>query len=100
MFLSTPCGETRLGDRLTNAYDTPEHVQFFTERSLRLAVREAGFAGIRLLYLPELYPGARGALGAARDLLRYRVVMPILNRLRGYSHLVAYLESLPRSSGA
>lgn len=92
VFLSTPCGETRLGDRRTNAYDTPEHVQFFTERSLALAIQAAGFRGIRFVHLPELYPPAPGAAAAVRALLRHRVVMPLLNSLRGYSHLVAYLE--------
>jgi len=92
VFLSTPCGQTRLGDRRTNAYDTPEHVQFFTERSLARAARTAGFSGIRLLYLPELYPVPAGAAGALAALLRHRVVMPVVNAVRGYSHLVAYLD--------
>lgn len=91
VFLSTPCGETRLGDRRTNAYATPEHVQFFTERSLALAATKAGYSRPRLVYLPELYPAGPGPVGALRHGLRHRIVMPLLNAVRGYHHLVGYL---------
>jgi SAM-dependent methyltransferase len=92
VFLTTPCGETRVGDHRTNAYDTPEHVQFFTERSLSLAARAAGFHSIRFVWLPQLYPeparpGLRRAISAVR-----RQLMPLLSRIRGHSHLVAYLQ--------
>jgi SAM-dependent methyltransferase len=92
VFLSTPCGETRLGDRRTNAYDTPEHVQFFTERSLARAALAAGYSTPRLVHLPELYPAAPGLLGALRHGLRHQLAMPLLNALRGYAHLVGYLS--------
>lgn len=47
VFITTPCGELRNGSRSTTAYDTREHVQFFTERSLTLCMAKAGFSNFR-----------------------------------------------------
>ena len=49
LFLTTPCGRMRTGSTNTNAYDTREHVQFFTERSLSAALARAGFGPFRFL---------------------------------------------------
>jgi SAM-dependent methyltransferase len=90
LFLTTPCGETRSGNRRTNAYDTPEHVHFFTERSLRLACERAGFRHIELMSPACMRPPGRGlrrALEPARSLARRTRDM-----LRGWQHLVCYVN--------
>ena len=89
LFCTTPCGETRRGRRDTNAYDTPEHVQFFTERSLALCFRNAGFKTFqcetinamtsRLTPVPSRY---------LKDLLR-----PIRAVLWGHQHLTGFAEA-------
>jgi SAM-dependent methyltransferase len=54
LFLSTPVG--KLEESATNAYDTPSHVHFFTEQSLNLTLKKAGFSQISFKYYPEMYP--------------------------------------------
>ena len=56
IFLTTPCGELRNGSRATKAYDTREHVQFFTEQSLRLCCKKAGLPHLTLRTINEMYP--------------------------------------------
>jgi SAM-dependent methyltransferase len=94
IFLTTPCGELRTGSRRTNAYDAPEHVQFFVEDSLRLAVRKAGFAGIRYEYIDALYPFPGELMSTAR-LKRcvMRAIMPVLTALRGPRHLTGFIQA-------
>lgn len=86
VFVTTPCGETRSGSRPTKAYETPLHVQFFTERSLRRAMESAGLGPVEFLTVNELYPRNRGPaylVSRAKDVLR-----PIRDRIQGYHHLV------------
>jgi SAM-dependent methyltransferase len=89
LFFTTPCGETSRGSRRTNAYDTPEHIHFFTARSLAIALLQAGFAPPDLRVVNALYPRVPGlmaaAKGATKDLLR-----PARARLRGFTHLVGF----------
>lgn len=54
IFLSTPVGK-RL-EIATNAYDTPSHLHFFTEKSLNLTLKKSGFSEISFRYYPEMYP--------------------------------------------
>jgi hypothetical protein len=84
VFLTTPCGETRGGSRNTNAYETPEHVQFFTEASIRLACQNAGFAGFEFRYVKDMYPSG-GSIAALKAIAR-----PILIRLTGPRHLTGF----------
>ncbi len=93
MFLTTPCGELRNGSRATNAYDTPEHVQFFTEKSLRLAVKKAGFRDITYEYIEALYPRSTSALSLATyKRLALQIVRPIMARLQGPRHLTGFID--------
>ena len=85
IFITTPAGETAWGSRRTNAYDSPHHVQFFNERSLRNALRRAGFDRLELRTINAMYPPRTGsalAISQAKDLLR-----PVRARLFGHFHL-------------
>jgi cyclopropane fatty-acyl-phospholipid synthase-like methyltransferase len=93
IFLTTPCGELRNGSRATNAYDTPEHVQFFTEKSLRLAIKKAGFRDIRYEYIEALYPRSTSALSLATyKRLALKSARPILARFQGPRHLTGFID--------
>jgi len=90
LFFSTPCGELQNGSRRTNAYDTKEHIHFFTEKSLRNALGKAGFGPIKLETLNQLYPQRQGlgrSIDVAKDILR-----PLRARLFGHHHLVGFAE--------
>jgi cyclopropane fatty-acyl-phospholipid synthase-like methyltransferase len=93
IFLTTPCGELMNGSRATNAYDTPEHVQFFTEKSLRLAVKKAGFRDISYEYIEALYPRSTSALSLATyKRLALKIAQPILARFQGPRHLTGFID--------
>jgi 2-polyprenyl-3-methyl-5-hydroxy-6-metoxy-1,4-benzoquinol methylase len=93
IFLTTPCGELRNGSRTTNAYDTPEHVQFFTEKSLRLAVQKAGFSNITFEYIDALYPRGPKALSLATLMrLATKAVRPFLRKFEGPRHLTGFID--------
>jgi SAM-dependent methyltransferase len=91
IFLSTPCGELRDGSRKTNAYDTPEHIHFFTEQSLRAALNKAGFANIEFLMVSALYPRGNGAFDNTLAFIK-GIVKLIRAKMIGYSHLVALVS--------
>jgi hypothetical protein len=91
--LETPCGELRNGSRATNAYDTPEHVQFFTEKSLRLAVKKAGFRDITYEYIDALYPRGTSVLSFATfKRLATKAARPILAAFEGPRHLTGFID--------
>jgi len=93
IFLTTPCGELRNGSRATNAYDTPEHVQFFTEKSLRLAVKKAGFRDITYEYIDALYPRSTNVLSLSTfKRVAKRMARPMLATLQGPRHLTGFIE--------
>jgi 2-polyprenyl-3-methyl-5-hydroxy-6-metoxy-1,4-benzoquinol methylase len=94
IFLTTPCGELRNGSRTTNAYDTPEHVQFFTEKSLRLAIKKAGFRDITYEYIDALYPRGASVLSPA-TFKRFvtKIARPILATLQGPRHLTGFIQA-------
>jgi hypothetical protein len=91
--MNTPCGEFRNESRATNAYDTPEHVQFFTEKSLRLAVKKAGFRDITYEYIDALYPRSTSVLSLATfKRFATKIARPILATLQGPRHLTGFIE--------
>ena len=93
IFLTTPCGELRNGSRTTNAYDTSEHVQFFTEKSLRLAIKKAGFRDITYEYIDALYPRSTSVLSLATfKRFAANIARPILATLQGPRHLTGFIE--------
>jgi cyclopropane fatty-acyl-phospholipid synthase-like methyltransferase len=98
LFITTPCGETRRGKRSgTVAYDVPAHVHFFTEPSLELALRLAGFERTGLRVINAMYPrdsGLRAVSSWAKALAR-----PIRAFVLGPNHLtgMAYVGGVPRS---
>lgn len=81
LFITTPCGEARFGNRRTSAYDTREHVQFFTERSLDLAVTMAGFSRFQFVVMKEMYP---------KSSLVKNILRPLRAMILGHYHLVGY----------
>ncbi len=85
LFCTTPCGELRNGSRKTNAYDTPEHVGFFTERSLRLAFKKAGFERCDFRRVPQLYP-----YPSPLHFWVYELLGRFNDFRHGYSHLVCF----------
>jgi SAM-dependent methyltransferase len=90
IFLTTPCGERRNGSRATNAYDTREHVQFFTEKSLDLCFRKAGFAGFEFETINALTSKLTSPpLRYIKDILR-----PVRARLNGHFHLTGFSRSI------
>jgi 2-polyprenyl-3-methyl-5-hydroxy-6-metoxy-1,4-benzoquinol methylase len=93
IFLTTPCGELRNGSLTTNAYNTPEHVQFFTEKSLRLAVEKAGFSSITYEYIDALYPRSPNVLSFATfKRFAKMAARPILAALQGPRHLTGFID--------
>ena len=89
LFLSTPCGELRWGSRRTNAYDTPEHIHFFTEKSLVLALNLAGFTKICFRTVLAMYPYEWDLLSRSRALLRGMTRL-VSDKVLGYSHLIVF----------
>jgi 2-polyprenyl-3-methyl-5-hydroxy-6-metoxy-1,4-benzoquinol methylase len=59
LFLTTPAGDYRKSAEKKwelNAYITPYHVQFFTEKSLKYGLNKAGFSSLKYKYINEMYP--------------------------------------------
>jgi 2-polyprenyl-3-methyl-5-hydroxy-6-metoxy-1,4-benzoquinol methylase len=93
IFLTTPCGELRNGSLVANAYDTPEHVQYFTEKSLRLAIKKAGFRDITYECIDALYPRSTSALSLATfKRFATKIARPIVATLQGPRHLTGFIE--------
>ena len=90
IFLTTPCGETTSGHRPMAGYRVPEHIQFFTERSLRLACTNAGLH--RLDFFPQrlMRPPGRGAdrlVSVAKSCLRV-----VRDAVQGRHHFACYVS--------
>lgn len=84
LFLTTPCGELRNGSHATAAYKIPEHIQFFTERSLGLALSKAGFRKFDYLEMREYHAGSDlRALKWIKDSARI-----LRNLLQGRHHFI------------
>lgn len=89
IFLTTPCGELASGSHGTHAYDTKEHVQFFTEHSLRVACALAGLP--RIVFLN---PGVMAPPGEGAERIKSAVkavARPVRDLLFGRHHLVAFV---------
>lgn len=86
IFFTTPCGETRSGNRALKAYDTPEHVQFWMESSFSICCREAGFT-YEQIAPGIMYPTKNIAERVLKDFAR-----TIRDSIVGRSHLVGYLR--------
>ncbi len=86
-FVSTPDGEVMCGRRSAEAYDTREHLHFFSAASLREACRRAGLGQLKLEFIEALYPPRRGA--ALRRLLR---PLRRLASRSGPGHLTGFAE--------
>jgi SAM-dependent methyltransferase len=87
IFISTPCGEVRFGYRALSTYDTPEHVQFWTQNSFRLCCSLAGLVfrqvDPRIMYLP-INPPSQFVRDGARTLR---------DAILGRSYLVGFLSA-------
>ena len=88
IFLTTPCGELRNGSRDTNAYDTKEHVHFFTEKSLELTCKKAGLPVIKLEKIPELYPKEKSESKLKDYIKNYK------SRTKNYINTLLFQESV------
>jgi SAM-dependent methyltransferase len=86
LFCTTPCGETRRGQRRRAAYETPEHIHFFTERSLALCFANAGFAPFKCETLN--FATSRQTPLPARYLKD--IARPILAKIFGHIHLTGF----------
>jgi len=86
IFLSTPIGETRSGNRNLLTYDTSEHIQFWTERSFALFCAQA-----RMIFHPcppgVMYPMSNLLIGLMREAAR-----TIRDKIQGKRHLVGFLS--------
>ena len=92
LLLTTPAGNTH--NPLENAtqlytYEIPEHVQFFTEKSLKKCCKKAGFENISYKYINALYPnkGFNSLVGKKNTLMAY------YSHLRGYTIHLTYILS-------
>lgn len=90
LFLTTPCGETTTGRRPMGGYIIPEHIQFFTERSLQLACRKAGFNDVKFIGPDVMHPrssGIRYAVSLAKSAIR-----PFRDMVTGRQRLIGYVQ--------
>jgi SAM-dependent methyltransferase len=86
VFVTTPCGERSNGSRVTHAYETPEHVQFFTETSLSLCIRRAGFSTFQCESMKVMVSKlTRAPLRYIKDICR-----PLRAALYGHVHLTGF----------
>ena len=87
LFISTPRGLT--DENLTNAFDTPSHLHFFTPSSLNSALTQAGFSAIQFSYVPAMYPlPFRGRFFPRTISVVKKLIRDISNLRRGPRHLV------------
>lgn len=92
MFITTPAGDCRkpLSDKSDlPAYESPFHVQFFTEKSLEKSLYETGFRNIRYKYIDAFYPGRE------RSGLKHmmRVLKMNYSHVKGYTTHLTYTAS-------
>jgi hypothetical protein len=95
IFLSTPIG--RRQENTTNAYDTPSHLHFFTEKSLNLTLKKSGFSEISFKYYAEMYPlPLQGILHRAKAAIR-KLIKRIILLIRPNSNQIGHLVGLTKS---
>jgi len=91
MFLTTPAGGARQKNlifRIEQTYRNPQHVQFFTPKSLEYALRKAGFTQIAFRYMPEMMASYTACAGWKYTLIRLRQWLKY--HLAGVRHLTLY----------
>ncbi len=88
LFITTPCGETRRRRRPRLAYETAEHVQFFTEQSLQLALLMSGFKPASFLIINELARPGEG-MGQIKAQVK-NVLRPVRAQVLGSPHLAGF----------
>jgi len=93
LFLSTPLGKANEGE--THAYDTPSHLHFFTEKSLKLALKQAGFSEINFRYFPELHQGP-SKNGMSRSI---RFIKKLIKKITGRDRTAAPVPHLAGFTG-
>ena len=91
MFITPPCGETRTGYRRTSAYDTPEHVQFWTEKSFQLLCEKTG---LNFRPVPQRVMSPRKTLNR----WSYETLRAMRDSVMGIRYLVGYLQCAPQGS--
>ncbi len=92
IFVTTPCGELRSGNRKTRAYDQEEHIHFFTERSLQAACRKAGLQPIRFEFVSALYPLPSGTIEKVAARAKHSASR-LRAGLEGHRHLVGFTSA-------
>jgi cyclopropane fatty-acyl-phospholipid synthase-like methyltransferase len=88
IFMSTPMGETRSGNRDLPAYDTAEHVQFWTDSSFALACQKAALT-FSPVHPSVMYPRKNLVHGLLRD-----TAQNLRDMIQGRRHLVGYLSAV------
>ena len=89
LFITTPCGQATSGRLVDAAFDTPEHIHFFTEKSLSKALVSAGFEAPKFRTLRHMYHIRRGPLvltNAVKDVARF-----LRAKLLGQHQLVTFV---------
>lgn len=92
IFVTTPCGQLRSGNRNTRAYDPVEHIHFFTERSLQNACRRACLQAIEFEFVPAMYPLPTGAMSQMAARARHCAAR-LRAGLEGHRHLVGFTSA-------
>jgi SAM-dependent methyltransferase len=91
IFATTPCGETRSGYRRTAAYDVPEHVEFWTEKSFQLLCEKTG---LTFRPVPQRVMSPRKTLNRCA----YETLRTMRDSVMGIRYLVGFLECAPANS--
>jgi trans-aconitate methyltransferase len=89
LFITTPCGQATSGRIIRDAYETPEHVHFFTENSLRRALLAAGFAAPKFRTLRHMYHihcGLSVVTDSVKDVARF-----LRAKLLGQHQLITFV---------
>ena len=90
LFVTVPCGQATSGRLVHAAFETPEHIQFFTEQSLSKALVSAGFESPKFRTIRHLYHMRRGPLAltnAVKDVARF-----LRARALGHYQLVTFVS--------
>lgn len=82
IFISTPAGSKY--ECLTNAFETPSHIHFFTPKSLNLALAKAGLLKIKYHFYEEMYPKSNN-----------HFIAPFLQKIKFFLKTVAYNIGAP-----
>jgi len=97
LFITTPCGQATSGRIVQEAFETPEHVHFFTEKSLDLALRSAGYEAPKFRTLRHMYHvrGGRAVFSnVLKDIARYARA-----KILGQHQLITFVGRAPGALG-